>query len=586
MIEIKRIFPFLRWFPMNQQSLRADIIAGVTVALLLIPQSMAYAELAGLPVYYGLYAAFLPVILGAMFGSLPQLGTGPVAMTSILTASILVRYADPVRETTKYVQMAVLLALLVGIVRLGLGLFRMALLVNFVSLPVIAGFTSAGAIIIGLSQLNKIFGVAVGRSQGAFGFLKDIVHVLGNIRNAHALTIVFGVGAMAVIYAIKKSHPRWPSMLIAVIISIVVSAVIGFEELGGIVVGTIPEGLPRFGVLEWSWEGAEQVTIWKVALHMLPDAVLVTLIGFMEVLAVSKMVSMKTRHPLNLNQELIGQGIAAIGGSFSQSYPTSGSFSRTAMNVMTGAKTGVCSVMTGLVVVIMLFGFTKYLYHLPKATLAAGIMMAVISLIDFAPIKRAWRTSKHDGISALVTFVATLCFAPNIIRGVLVGTSMTLILYIYRTMKPQVSILGRSEDGTLQDAQEFRLDRSRYITALRFEGSLYFASVAHFENSIITALAEHPNARYVLVVAAGINRIDASGEWALRQVLERLRENNLTLVFAELHQEPMKVLEHTGLVQEIGPENFFTSADAAIAEIYHRLEQIGEEPGYRLLNQK
>lgn len=583
MIKMQRIFPFLRWFPMSSEILKADTIAGVTVALLLIPQSMAYAELAGLPVYYGLYAAFIPVILGALFGALPQLGAGPSAMTSILTASILVKYADPQQETLKYVQLAVLLALVVGLVRVALGLFRMAIIVNFLSLPVISGFTNAGAIIIGCSQLNKIFGISLKSTSGTFGLIKDLFSLFTRLPQTHPPTLCFGLGTMVAIYVIKKYWPRLPSMLLAVIVSIIVSAWIGFESLGGTVVATIPEGLPRIGLLEWSWNGAALTSRLHVAIRMLPDALMLSLIGFMEVVAVSRVISMQTKQPLNLNQELIGQGIAAIGAGLSQGYPTSASFSRSAINLMVGAKTGLCSIVTGLGVMVVLLGMTKYLYHLPKATLAAGVIIAIISLIDFSPIFRAWRASRQDGMAGIVTFIATLCFAPDIMRGVFLGASLSLGLYLYRTMKPQVSILGRAPDGTLQDVHEFCLDRSQYIAVLRFKGSLYFASVARFENSIITAVAEHPNARYVLVVAEGINRIDASGEWALRQVIEHLQENNLTLVFAALHQEPMEVLARTGLVQVIGEENFFTSADAAIADIYTRLEKQGKQPKYRLL---
>ncbi len=552
------------------------------MAFLLIPQAMAYAELAGLKAYYGLYAAFIPVILGALFGSLNQLGTGPVAMTSIVMASVLSAFAVPCSE--EYVQMAIMLAFLVGIIRLSLGLFRLAALVNFISHPVITGFTNAGAIIIGLSQINKIFGLEIGNSRYLFGFLYDISRMLGELDKLHLPTLLMGLGAIVTIFLIKRLRSRWPALLITVVLSITVSYLIGYESnLGGKVVGAIPRGLPQFGLFFGSWPDLR--SLFLTAGKLFPGALVIALISFMEVLSVSKAISLKTGQPLDLNQELIGQGVAAIGGSFAQAYPSSGSFSRSAMNLMAGGKSGMSSVFTGLIVMLVLLFFTPLMYYLPKAVLAAAVIAAVFGLINFKLIVRSWRASHSDGIIALITFTATLCFAPNIAAGILIGAALALILYLHHTMKPRIVVLGRHPDGTLRDALRNRLETSEYIIALRVDGSLYFASVASFEDSVIEAINKHPKARYFLLASEGINRIDASGEWSLMQLAGRLKEKNIKFIIAGMKNAPMDILRSTGFVKEIGEESFFPSADTAVEYIYGYLLEDGIETPILLRNE-
>lgn len=502
------LWPFLQWLPTIVTNLRADFLAGLTVALLLIPQSMAYAELAGMPAYYGLYASFIPVIIGALFGSLHQLGTGPVAMTSILVASILGSYAQ--QGSDKYIQLAILLALVVGVIRLLFGLLRLAFLVNFISHPVVAGFTNAGALIIGLSQLNKVFGLEMAGSLSFLGFLKDICVMLGNIGQSHLPSVCFGIGTMVVMYACKKWVPKIPGMLVAVIISITVSELLSFS---GAIVGTIPKGLPSFGMLAWSWPGSEESSMLTMALGMIPGALMVSLIGFMEVLAVSKAISLKTKQPLNLNQELVGQGVSAIAGSFAQSFPTSGSFSRTALNLLSGGRSGMSSVFTGVIVLIVLLFFTPLLQALPKATLAGGIIMSVVGLIDFGPIKRAFHVSRRDAYIAIFTFCITLAFAPSIVNGVIVGAAISLLLYLPRMGKLKLC----SEKG------------SDEILTVGVEGHLYFANYHKLESLITKSIVEQPTLQELQIDTAQLKTMDASAEWGLHQLQKQLRDSGIEL---------------------------------------------------------
>jgi len=572
MQKFQRFLPFLRWFPMTGDIIRADLIAGITVALVLIPQSMAYAQLAGLPAYYGLYAAFLPVMIAALWGSSSQLGTGPVAVVSLLTATAVAQFAEI--GSPEFISLAIMLAFLVGAFQLLLGVFRLGVIVNFLSHPVIVGFTNAAALIIAFSQLSKIFGVSMHRSEH---FLVDIWGVIMQIGSTHIPTLLFGLTAFAIMWFLKKKYPKVPGVLIAVVATILVSWLIGFEkEMSGAVVGKIPEGLPSFAMPTFN-----MTIFWEMVI----SAMVISLIGFMEAISIAKAMAAKTKERIDPNQELIGQGLANIVGSMSQSYPASGSFSRSAVNLNAGARTGMSSVYTAVIVMITLLFLTPLLYHLPKAVLAAVIMMAVFGLINFKAVKHAWQISKHDGMAAIVTFVATLGFAPHLERGILIGAGLAIVLYLYRTMKPRVAILGRYKDGTLRDMKIHpELPTSDKIVAVRFDGSLYFANVSYFEDAILGAESDKPNIKYILVVGDGINQLDASGEDVLHNLNDRLRENGIILVFSGLKRQIIDVLHQSGLMVSIGEENIHATEDMALEYIY---KQLGDDPEldlkYRLL---
>jgi sulfate permease, SulP family len=570
---IQRFLPFLRWFPMSGETIRADLIAGITVALVLIPQSMAYAQLAGLPAYYGLYAAFLPVMIAALWGSSSQLGTGPVAVVSLLTATAVSQFVTEI-GSEEFIALAIMLAFLVGAFQFLLGVFRLGVIVNFLSHPVIVGFTNAAALIIAFSQLSKIFGVSMPRSES---FLMDVWGVIMQIGNTHIPTLLFGIAAFAIMLFLKKKYPKMPGVLIAVASTIVVSWLIGFQNMGGKIVGEIPEGLPSLAMPTFRMD-----IFWEMVI----SAIVISLIGFMEAISIAKAMAAKTKERIDPNQELIGQGLANMMGSMTQSYPASGSFSRSAVNLNAGAITGMSSVYTAVIVMITLLFLTPLLYHLPKAVLAAVIMMAVLGLINFKAIKHAWQISKHDGLAAIVTFVATLGFAPHLEKGILIGASLAIGFYLYRTMRPRVAILGRYKDGTLRDVKVHPdMPTSDNIVAIRFDGSLYFANVSYFEDAILGAVSDNPKAKYILVVGDAINQLDASGEEVLHHLSDRLRENGVVLVFSGLKRQILEVLRHSGLMVSIGEDNFHATEDMALEYIYKKLADNPElDLNYRLLN--
>jgi SulP family sulfate permease len=688
-----RLFPFLAWFPVSSVILRGDLIAGITGALVLVPKAMAYAQLSGLPVYYGLYTALVPAFLGALWGSSRQLATGPVAVVSLMTAAAVTPLAIP--YTDDYVGLALLLTLMVGVIQLALGVVKLGTIVNFVSHPVLLGFMNAAAIIIALSQLDMLLGIPKGRSGS---FLKDIWEMAGYLPLTHLPTLAMSVFALALMLGLKKLKPlAKPSVLIAVVITTLVSVFIGFEhkakgtaeeiadpevqamvsayvqtdaqidtlnkaitaqsaklrqaekarelrtavnldhqidllriELAGAekqngermkqlrrinfersqaadeasallhVAGRVPPGVDTDG-RQWHVKKIEKGTLHLMGggdvvgnipaglpgfrlptltldalLSLLSAAFIVALVAFMESISMAKAMAAQSKQKIDPNQELIGQGIANLGGAFFQSYPACGSFTGSAINLQAGARTGLAMVFNGLFVGVTLLFLTPYLYHLPKAVLAVIILLAVTSLITPAALKHTWQASRMDFAAATVTFLATLAFAPHLDKGIMIGAALAIMLHLYRTMTPRVAILGRHPDGTLRDAHLYGLPTSKVVTAVRFDGRLYFANVSYFEDAVLNAVAENPEAPYLLIVGDGINDIDASGEEVIHHLVDRLNENGVVVLFSGLKKQVTDVMKATGLWQAIGEKRFFITAEQAIDHVYARAENAGE----------
>ena len=550
--------PFLKWTGelRNKETLRADIVAGITVALVLVPQSMAYAQLAGLPVYYGLYASFLPPIIAALFGSSRQLATGPVAVVSLMTAAALQPLAT---SPETYLAYALLLAFMVGVFQLFLGLFKLGVLVDFLSHPVVVGFTNAGALIIATSQLGKVFGVSVPREDHHYETVWNTL--VSALSNTHLATLMMGVAAFVIMWGIRRFTPKLPGVLIAVVITTLLAWITGFAEAGGKVVGDIPKGLPGLTIPAF-----ELQTVWQ----FIPTAITISLIGFMEAISIAKAMAARTRQRINANQELIGQGLSNVAASLFSGYPVSGSFSRSAVNINAGALTGFSSIVTGLVVALTLIFLTPLLYHLPQATLAAVIIMAVINLIKIEPIIHAWKAQPHDAVVAVVTFVLTLAFAPHLDRGIIIGVLLSLGLFLWRTMRPRFAQLSRYDDGTMRDIRVHNLTTSSQISVVRFDGSLYFASAGYFETKMLGIVAEYPDLKYIILDGEGINQIDATGEEVLHHLWERLQAQGITLVVARMKKQFMDTIRRTGLREKMG-DTFFSRIGLALNYVWNQL---------------
>lgn len=524
-----------------------------------IPQSLAYAQLAGVPAYYGLYAAFIPTLVGALFGSSGVLSTGPVALTSLLTFSSISLLAP--RGSEQFVSYVILLALLSGVFQLLFGLFRLGVLLNFLSHPVLMGFINAAAIIIALSQLPTLLGIP---SQQSDHLLTDVWRVLANIDTLHEISLAFGLSAIAMLLAFRKYLPRLPGVLLTVIATTAASAALGYAAMGGRVVGDIPQGMPQLSVPPSDIQAAAA---------LLPAAFVIALISFMEAMSSCKVIAMRTRTAWDENQELIGQGLAKMVAAFCQSMPVSGSFSRSALNLSAGARTGLSSVVSALCVLATLMFFTQLLYHLPKPVLAAIIMVAVAGLVDYGSIRRAWIADRDDGVAAVITFLSTLAFAPNIQNGILAGLIVSLSLLLYQLMRPRVVMLGLHPDGTFRDARLFNLPELHpRIGAFRFDGPLYFVNVAYFEEAMLQLTREKRDLACILVAGAGINGLDASGVEALFRLVERLRASGIVLALSGLKLQVIQTLQRTGLYDRIGADNIFRTDHAALDALKQRLD--------------
>jgi len=696
-----RCLPFLEWFKGYSAGIfRHDLIGGVTVALVLIPQSMAYAQLAGLPPYYGLYAAFVPPIVAALFGSSRQLATGPVAVVSLMTATALEPIATAGGES--YIAYAILLALMVGLFQLALGVVRLGLVVNFLSHPVVGGFTNAAALIIATSQLSKLFGVTVDQAEHHYET------ILRAVKEAfiftHWPTLALAVLAFVIMIVLRRLYPRVPNVLVAVLVTTVIAWGTGFENKrqapldriesdevrnlieqfnasvtaldeksgqrvllrtrldslppvgdsavhdlldverqiahvnvdiaqlkeqihhlrtwlrryqlaavpdsggllsyrlrseitppadsfdfcwqlkvangrldpaslslfsGGAVVGAIPEGLPEFR--------RPKVNL-SVALSLLPMAMIISLLGFMEAISIAKAMAAKTGQRLDANQELVGQGLANIIGSMSQSYAVSGSFSRSAVNLQAGAVTGLSSAISSLAVLVVLLFFTPLLYHLPQSVLAAIIMMAVVGLLNVESFIHAWRAQWYDGLIGIVTFVCTLAFAPHLDRGILIGVMLSLLLYLIRNMKPAMAMLSLHPDGTFRNQARFNLRQCPYVAVIRYAGSIVFSNVDYLDNQVLDSVRKLPKLKHVLIVGNGINEIDASGVDALSILIDRLHGHGLEFSISGFNDAVLDVLHKTGLIAKIGENNIYRNVARAVNGIWEKAHANVDEP--------
>lgn len=536
------------------------MIAGITVSLVAIPQALAYAQLAGVPPYYGLYAAFIPTIVGVLFGSSAILSTGPVAMTSLLTAASIAPMAAAGSE--QFYAYAILLALLSGLIQIGFGLARMGVLLNFLSHHVLMGFINAAALIIAASQIPAFLGISIKQSKH---LLLDTWNVLTNFDALHGMSLAFGLGAFALLYFFKKVFPKLPGVLITVGFLTWISFMAGFAGQGGRVVGEIPSGLPSLTVPSFQWAAIRD---------MLPAAFVLALISFVEAMSSCKVIAFKTRTRWDENQELIGQGLAKVAAAFCQSMPVSGSFSRSALNLASNARTGVSSIVSASFVLLTLVFFTGSLYHLPKPVLAAMIMMAVANLVNFKSIQHSWQASRDDGIAAIATFFATLMFAPYIQNGILTGIILSLALFFYRRMRPRIIIaLGLHPDGTLRDAARFDLPLlPPQIGALRFDSSLLFFNVAYFEDAVLKLIQRKPDAKYILIAGSGINHLDGSGVEIIYSLSKHLQDSGITLVFSGLKMQVQEVMERTGLMEAIGRDNIYSTDRIAIEALEKRIQ--------------
>ncbi|MCD5380327.1 SulP family inorganic anion transporter [Candidatus Gracilibacteria bacterium] len=573
-ITLNKIFPFLTWIGelRNKKTLKADIVAGITVALILVPQSMAYAKLAELPLEVGLYTAFIPVIMAALFGSSRQMSTGPVTIVSLMTATALAPIA--ITGTAGYIAYASILALFIGIFYIFLGLIRGGIIVEFLSHPVITGFTNAVAIITIISQLPKIFGVL--KPTNFSHYIDYIYQIFGNIISSTDIaTLIIGVSSMLVLILMKKYVPKIPRVLVLIVISIITTAsLFNLDSTKSFVqsvdiVRNIDGGLPYFSLPFMSEEVLNKGLKGNLEIirHLALYGIIIALIGFTASISVAKFVGAKTKQRVGANRELIGQGIANISSGLFGGMGVAGSFSKTAVNLKAGAKTGFSSIVTGFIVGITILFLLDLLYYLPIATLSAIIIVSVFDLIKFKPLITAWKVEKHDGIVGIITFIVTLSLTPSIELGILTGIVLSLMFYIYRSMRPRFSELGMFKDGLYRDAKRFGLKTSKHISVFRFDSSLYFANSGYFESKVLEYISKKKNLKYIIIDMEWISNIDSSGLEMLKDLVEDLQGSSTTVYFTSIRVKVLQKLYKVGFIKHFGKKNIFIRIEDAIEHI-------------------
>ena len=553
MRSLARYLPILDWGrTYNRDQMTNDMVAAVIVTIMLIPQSLAYALLAGLPPQMGIYASILPIILYAIFGTSRALAVGPVAVVSLMTGAAIGNIAQ--QGTPEYIAAAITLALLSGLFLLFLGFFRLGFLANFLSHPVIAGFITASGIIIAASQLKHILGI----DASGHNLYELVVSLTRNLSAINPVTLVIGVAATAFLFWVRKGmkplliskgvKPRMADILTksgpvgAVFATTFVTWLFGLANWGGVkVVGEVPQGLPPLTLPAFSFD------MWTT---LAGSVVLISVIGFVESISVAQTFAAKRRQRIDPDQELIGLGAANIGAAFTGGYPVTGGFSRSVVNFDAGAETPAAGAYTALGLALASLLLTPLIYYLPKATLAATIIVAVLSLVDFSILKKTWQYSRPDFAAVAATILVTLGLGVEI--GVTAGVAISVLIHLYRSSKPHMAVVGQVP-GTehYRNVLRHRVITQDNILTLRVDESLYFANARYLEDRIYDMVAQRPKLEHVILMCPAVNEIDMSALESLEAINERLESLGVKLHMSEVKGPVMDRLKKSDLFRRL-----------------------------------
>jgi len=548
----KKYIPILSWLPnYNKEALSGDLSAGLTVGVMLIPQGIAYAMIAGLPPIYGLYTAMTPQVIYAVFGTSRQLSVGPTAMDSLIVAAGITSIATV--NPDNYIAAAILLAFLMGVMQLAFGVFKLGFLVNFLSKPVISGFTSAAAIIIGLNQLKHVFGIEIPRSNQAHSLLYDAGIA---INSTNLVTLCIGSGTILTIIFLKKYLNKIPAALTVVVVSILIVPFFHLDLYGVKITGSIPTGIPMPSLPDFSQNYFQD---------LLPLALTLSLIAFMEAISQAKAIEDKHNdYKVDANQELIALGLSNIIGSVFKSYPATGGFSRTAVNNQSGAKTGMSFIIAAGLVAITLLFLTPLFYYLPKAVLGGIIIVAVLGLINIKYPIKLWKYKKDDLIMLLVTFAVTLSI--GIKEGIIVGVILSLGFLIFRSTRPHIAECARIE-GTnyFKNVERFDTTGRKDVLILRLDGQLYFANTNYFKDQLNDMIAKKgSDLNLVILNAEAINHMDSSAVQMLNQTIKELCKKEIYFAVAGAIGPLRDIIFNSGLSETIGKEMMFADVNKAL----------------------
>ena len=563
MMSLERWIPIVGWVRRYQRAqFSRDALAAVIVTLMLVPQALAYALLAGLPPEMGLYASMLPLVLYAIFGTSASLAVGPVAVAALMTASALSTFATP--GSPEYIGAALVLAALSGLILVAMGVLRLGFLVNFLSHPVISGFITASGILIAISQLKHIVGVEASGHNG----IELLSALLAQWQQVNLTTLAIGAGVWGYLWLCRQRLAGWlmalgvsasasriavkAAPISAVVITTLLAWGLNLAQYGVDVVGFVPSGLPAIAL-----PSLDQ-SLW---LGLLPAALLISLVGFVESVSVAQTLAAKRRQRIDPNQELIALGMANLGAGISSGSPVSGGFSRSVVNFEAGAATPLAGAFTALGIVLATLLLTDLLAFLPTATLAATIIVAVSTLIDLPAVKRTWQYSRSDGLAMIATLLLTLVHSVEM--GIVSGVVLSLGLYLYRTSQPHSAVVGRVP-GTehFRNVKRHQVETDEQVAMLRIDESLYFANARYLEDTVMALAARSPSLKHMVLTCQAVNIIDASALESLEAINARLKDAGVMLHLAEVKGPVMDRLKDTDLYHGLTGKMFFTTFEA------------------------
>ena len=552
-MNIKKIIPILEWLPQYNTSLfKGDVLAGITVGIILIPQGIAYALIAGLPPIYGLYCALVPQVMYVIFGSSRQVAIGPVAMDSLIVATGVSTLA--LAGSDSYISIAILLALMVGTIQFIMGVFRLGFIVNFLSKPVITGFSSAIALIIGCNQFRNLLGVDFIQSDQIQYVIED---VLLQITNYNFHTTIIGFFSVAIIVIFRKINIRIPNALIVVVLGILIMKYFGKSFNDVSIIKEIPSGLPSFGIPDVDLDQIRE---------LLPIAFTLVMVGYLETISIGKSLEAKQdEYLVRPNQELIALGLSNIVGSLFKAYPSTSSFSRSAINQESGAKTGMAALISVLMVILTLLFLTPLFYYLPKTVLAAIIIVAVFGLVNFKEAIFLWKANHLDFWLLLATFLATLLL--GIEFGIIVGVGLSLIVLIFRTSRPYVAELGKVPNSNFyrnkNRFEEVIIERD--ILIFRFDAQLFYANSSYFRAKLAKMVHKKGTALKLIVLdAESVNRVDSTGVEMLKERIKYYQKKGITFFFVGVKGPVRDDLFRSGILSIIEINHFFMRVNDAV----------------------
>jgi SulP family sulfate permease len=565
--------PVLAWGrTYSRADLPGDLMAGLITAIMLVPQAMAYAMLAGLPPEVGLYASIAPPIFYGLFGSSRALAVGPVAIASLMTASALSAISPPGSES--YIANALVLSMLIGGMLLVLGIARAGFLVNFLSHPVISGFTTAASILIVISQLKHLLGISVPRGDS----LSTLVAIGGALDDTNPTTLSIGAGALVLLLLMRAPLTRLlqrtslspfmvqlitrSSPLLAVILGIAATAAWRLDETAGVsIVGSIPSGLPPIGLPRIDMD------VWQA---LLPSAALIAFVGYLESVSVAKALAGKRRQKVDADQELIGLGAANLAGAFTGASPVAGGFARSMVNFAAGANTPLASILTAALLAVSVMFFTPLFFFLPQAVLAATIVVAVSTLVDFPAFQRTWAYNKADFAAQAVTFLIVL--GVGVEHGIVAGILLSILIYLWRSSRPHFAVVGQV-DGTehYRNIKRHTVRTDPAILLFRIDENLYFPNAGYLEDSLRGEVAARPEVTDVVLICSSVSLIDASALETLIDLRDTLREAGITLHLAEVKGPVMDRLQHSEFLRGLSPGRIFLSTHQAVSELREQL---------------